>query len=381
MRTVPYKSVLDRLAGYLGEADGIGSEDAILLNNKVNLFVRLGWEFYWWPELTVIERRTFRPGWNAGTDYPAPTATQPTEVFFPTPGAGQFPTDVGNYYQALQENTGQPCANLVNGAWVTKGAYWALSCSSYSADLWQANASYGVCGDGSGLPSMIQLPADGRYYQCITANNDAVFDPTKWGVLTPFTRSIDYEQVDGNDVALTPLGEVRFIWTRDPEYDRYAQKCPFRLRSDFVQVLGTANVVWVEFRLRPTVYTNTVYDITASYGMGVQLYDPVTGDNWTSNQAISPGQSPSVASDNWDLVPFPYIFAEYVAQSSYAQLVNREEMAGAQGGQPESFSVMNTAGYPLLQMELDKIERQQGQVRQLNVRSGRGTMGGWWYRH
>lgn len=374
MRTTSYKSVLARLAGYLGEADGISAEDSILLNNKINLFVRLGWEFYWWPELTVIERRTFRPAWLATTEYPAPTATQPSEVFFPTPGDGQFPTDVGSYYQALQDNTNEPCATLTGSDWVTNDEFWALSCSSYSADLWQDATAYNV-GD------QVQNPADGRYYQCFSAHTSSgSIDLTQFGILTPFVRSIDYEQVDGNGNALTPLGEVRFIWTRDPEYDRYAQKSMFRLRSDFVQVLFTASVVWVEFRLRPSVYTNTVFDPTVSYTSGQQIYDPATGENWTANTTTNPGDSPTLAPTKWDKVPFPYIFAEYVAQSAYAQLVNREEMAGAQGGQPESFSVMNTAGAPLLQMELDKIERQQGQVRQLNVRSGRGTMGGWWYR-
>lgn len=242
-----------------------------------------------------------------------------------------------------------------------------MSCPSYSADLWASGKVFAVA-------DQTLNPNDGRYYQCIGAHTaGATFDATKFGILTPFVRSIDYEQA-----GKTPLGEVRFIWDRNPETNRYAQKMMFRLRPDFVQVQGTANVVWVEFRRRPNVYTTVLWSASATYTAGATIYDPATGDCWTANTTTTAGENPTSAPAKWDKVEFPYLFAEYTALSAYASLVNREEQAEANG--PENFSLQLAAGYPLLQLELDKIERQQGQVRQLNVRTGRGSMGGWWYR-
>jgi len=62
-----------------------------------------------------------------------------------------------------------------------------------------------------------------------------------------------------------------------------------------------------------------------------------------------------------------------VAQSAYAMLTDREQET------PENFAVENGAGWPLLAAELDRIERQQGQTRQLKVVSGRHRGGGWFY--
>ena len=369
MRRAPYKDVLDRLASYLGEADGLSTEDAVLIAPKVNLFVRLAWEYYWWPDLLAIEKRTFRPAYNLATDYAGPAVDAPVEVFFPMVGSGSFPDNTGDYYQALQPSTGQVPATLTNGAYVENSAYWAACAPSYSAEPWATGKVFAV-GDQT------QNPEDGNYYQCIAAHTaDVSFDASQFGLLTPFVRSIAYEQPGE-----TALGELRFIWDRDPEVNRFATRQKFRLRPDFVQVLGTVNVVWLEFRPRPNVYTNTVWDAGASYAANRQVYDPATGDNWLSNQATAAGESPTSAPTKWDRVPFPYAFVEYVAQSVYAALVNREENASSQGGQPESFSVQQTAGYPLLVLELDKIERQQGQTRQLNVQTGRASQGGWWYR-
>jgi hypothetical protein len=447
MRSAPYKQVLDRIASYLGEADGLSADDAVLIAPKLNLFVRLAWEFYWWPDLMVIEQRTFRPSWSATTTYAAGT-----EVYNPADG---------NYYQSLR------AANLNNAPTlngVENSAWWAASAIEYSADDFDSTTDYAV-------GAQARNPADGRYYQMFarqaaiqvagggaaaangnyvesgtvagrpgyylgdysityagvlglgwviadashnilygsasdvatpdlatgwfstdntgvpnTTNNPVptvtatdqvadISDANYWGLLTPFVRSIDYQQA-----GQTELGEVRFIWDKDPQVNRYAQKQRFRLRETFVQVLGTVNVVYVEYRLRPSTYVNTLIDETIPYTAGTQIYDPTTGENWTFNQDALAGYNPTNAPTLFTKVPFPYAFVEYVAQSVYAALTNREEMAASQGGQPESFGIQQTAGYPLLLVEIDKIERQQGQTRQLNVQTGKSSAGGWWYR-
>ena len=383
MRTAPFSDVLNRLASYLGEADGIASEDAVLIAAKVNAFTRMAWEYYWWPDVMNIELRTFRVPWSGTTAYAGPAAGNPVEVFFPTVQVGEYAYEQGSYYQALQASTGQVPATLVGGGYVENGAYWAVSCNSYSADVWQPGTSYGVNNDGSGLAYQVQNPGDGQYYQCIHAHTSGgTFDATKWGLLTPFVRSLalDPGATSNQGPTATPIGEVRFIWDRDPTVLRYAQRIKFRVRNGLLQVLGNVNVVWVEFRQRPALYVTTPYQSATGYAAGIQFYDPATGNNWVTVSATNAGDTPTSAPSKFSLVPWPYVFTEYVSQSVYASLVNREEAAASQGGQPENFGIQQTAGFPLLLQELDKLERQQGQTRQLNVVSGKDAMGGWWYR-
>jgi len=382
MRTAPFSDVLNRLASYLGEADGISGEDATLMTPKINLFTRLAWEYYWWPDVMEIELRTFRVPWGSGTAYAGPSFGQPVEVFFPTVQVGQYAWEQGEYYQALQPSTGQTPATLAGGQYVENGRFWARSCHSYAADLWAAGTSYGVNNDGSGLAYQAQNPGDGQYYQCIQAHTaGATFDGTKWGILTPFVRSLDLDPgtTSNQGAAAAPIGEVRFIWDRDPTVQRFAQRIKFRLRNGFLQVLGNLNVVWVEFRTRPTSYVTTPWQGAVGYASGIQFYDAATGNNWVTVTATNAGDTPTSAPAKFALVPWPYIFTEYAAQSVYASLVNREEAAASQGGQPENFGIQQSAGFPLLLAELDKVERQQGQTRQLNVVSGRDARGGWYY--
>lgn len=362
MRCETYKSVMDRIASYLGEADGLSVEDAALAQSKINLFVRLGGGFYWWPDVMRLERRTFRPTWDAAAAYNAGTATASMEVFFPTVGRGPFPEDNGLYAQAVADSTGEPPYTKQGDDYVINGAYWAPCAASYSGDAW-SERDFAV-GD------IMVNPDDGRFYWCTVAHTGSgSADLTKFGILTPFVRSVAYEQ-EGQ----TAIGDVRFIWDRDPEsLPRAARPQKFRLRADYVQVLDLANVVWVEFRIRLPVFAGAKRTDTAAYAAGVTVYDTATGDFWTSLEAINAGESPTSDPAKWTRVEFPYVLAEYVAQSAYAMLVDREQE------EPENFAVEDSAGFPLLLAELDKLERQQGQVRQLNVAQGRNRQGGWFY--
>lgn len=345
MRTVTYKSVLDRIAGYMGEAGGLHTEDVAIASAKINLFVRLGWQMYWWPDtMAEITARTFR------AVYDGTAVVAGDERFFPADG---------QYYQALQASTGQAPALLVNGGYVANAPYWAASAGSYAGEDWVTGGVYVATASG---PSIVRNPEDGLFYQCIVGHTaGGVFDPTKFAVLTPFVRSLEYAQAGE-----TALGLVRFVWDRNPEVNRFARPQKFRTRPDFIQVLGCANVIFPEFQLRVPVFTSVLRDDTTSYGANVTLYDTETGDCWTTKEAVSAGESPTSAPSSWDRVAFPEVLAEYVAQSAYAMMTDREQET------PENFSIQNAAGYPLLVAEMDNLERKQGQTRQLNVQTGVG---------
>jgi len=350
-RRVTYLSVLNRIASYLGEADGLSADDKTLCEAKINLCFRLGYEHFFHPDITVIEERTFRAAYDATENVSAPTTTSATERYF-------APTD--SYYQALVAQTpaSQAPAVLADGEYSENSAYWAACAASYSgAD--HADATAYAVGD------IVRNPSNRRYYQCHTAHTSAsaTLDATKFGILTPFVRSLEFAQ----SWETTEIGECKAIWDADPRYSTSARRLAggrgpdFWVRQDYLQVLGTAAVIYPEFRPPCPVFSGSTRSDTATYSADEQLYDSATGDYWIASQSISAGQSPTTHPAKWDRVVFPYYLAEYVAQSAYVLLTNKEQE------QPENFTVQMTAGYPLLLVELDKIERQQGQSRQLNV--------------
>ena len=338
MLTVTYDSVLDRIAGYMGQADGLDVETEQLARVKVNLFVRLAWLAFFWPEITPTERRRFRPNYASGTAYAAGA-----EVYFP-------PAD--KYYQALRATTGNAPATGTD--YEENSAYWAECQANYGADLWVDGTAY-VVGDQVLHPETLEP------YQCHTAHTaSGTFDDTQFGALTGFVRSLDYAQAGE-----TAIGTVRYLWDRDPTTDPCARRITYRLTPGHIRVNGTVNTIWAEFRRRVPVFSGATRSDTATYAAGVTVYDAATGDFWTSNTSIAAAESPTSEPTKWDRVEFPAVFAEYVAQSVYAALVNKEQE------QPENFGVQQSAGWPLLFQEMKVIEQQQGQTRQLNVVMGR----------
>jgi hypothetical protein len=348
-RRVTYLSVLNRIASYLGMADGLSTEDKALVESKINLFFRLGYEHFFHPAIVAIEERTFRPHYDAAENVAAPTATAAVERYF-------APTD--RYYQTLvaQSPAAQAPATGSAGSYVENSAYWAACQASYSGNDHATATVYSV-----GM--IVRNPTNRRYYQCHTAHTSvsATLDATKFGILTPFVRSLDFAQA-----GQTEIGECQYIWDADPRFGvarrlNGGRGPDFWVRQDYLQVLGTANVVWPEFRPPCPTFSGATRSDTATYASGDQVYDAATGDYWIAQAAVSAAQSPTTHPEKWARVEFPWYLAEYVAQSAYAQLTNKEQE------QPENFTVQFTAGYPLLLAELDSLQRQQGQSRQLNV--------------
>ena len=288
MRTVTYQSVLDRISGYLGEDGGMSAEDAGLACRLVNLFYKLGLEYYFWPELMNVERRQFRPSWAVGTAYAAGT-----EVYYPPAQA---------YYQALTASTGQAPASGTDA--VENSAYWALSQPCYSGQDWATGTAY-IAGN------IVRNPADQQFYQCFSPHTaGASLDMTQFGLLTDFIRSIDYEQdflTPPNTGTATPLGEVKAIYCANPETTASPRPVDKQLRRDYVQVFGSAPVVWVEFRDRPNVFTNLAW-AAGSFAPGAVRYYSVTGECYSCLAAAT--TEPPTDATKWGKLDFPYFLAE-----------------------------------------------------------------------
>ncbi|MFY8268838.1 MAG: hypothetical protein ACOVLK_05505, partial [Terrimicrobiaceae bacterium] len=71
MRTVTFQSVLDGAAARIGldPTQTIQPSTASALTEYINTRTRFAWEAYKWPELSAIEKRQFRPTYEAAVAY------------------------------------------------------------------------------------------------------------------------------------------------------------------------------------------------------------------------------------------------------------------------------------------------------------------------
>ncbi len=323
MRTVTFKSVLEAVARRAGlDPATWSSGDQANVLEFINAWIKKGWEWEFWPELTPLEQRAYRDAYNSATNYPAPTATVPQEVWFP---AAQ------RYYQALQATAGNDPAVLTGGLWVANAPWWADSVMGYSYGVpfgevvpspyygadWQPNTAY-----VAGPAAVVRNPGDNRFYQCITSYAGSVnFDYTKFGILTTFERYVALDQL-----GQTPIGEVHGVFRSNPRTSpRFPGPLTFVIDNRGILPAPTAGVqVWIEFRLRPSVFTLTAYDNAVAYAIGDEVYQAATGECYLSLTTANTGNAPETHPTNWQKVDFPYILAEFVKWAVYADLLRAD---------------------------------------------------------
>lgn len=345
MRRVTYKSVQDGVAGLLGwEPENLSREDQVLVNARINTRARYAWDAFPWPEWTTSEKRLFRPVYASGSTYAAGA-----EVFF-------YATR--SYYVALRAvSAGHAPATLSGGVWSTNLAYWAESKGSYTADDYDSTRTY-VRGE------QVYDPGTDAFYQLFaaTATATAPTDAASWGVLVELERTIDYAQVLAGETAATVLGRVAAVWDQNPRTKPdTACKVAHRLQDNGLRVLGTVNIVWVEFSLRAPSWTGTVWSATASYTTGQQMYF-TDGDYYQALTAVAAGESPATNAAKWLRLDFPDVISRYVIEGASADVRAKAE------GEPEGFPNETEECFAILQAEFDTIERGQGQTTQLEVK-------------
>lgn len=340
LRAIPYSHVLDDAAElWSGESDA-NSNDARILNRHIRKRATEFWEMFYWPEWTPIEQRQFRPTWNSTSTYNPGNA-----VYWPWTRA---------YYQCLAPATNQPPVIQVSGSWTVNYAYWCLAQGDFSGlSMYDPAQSYTL---GSQITwGDTQLP-----YQALQAA-PAGTNPGNtayWGLLVPFLRNIDYAQAWEDNV----ITEVRKIYDLHPWIRPEACQVPFIKTNQGLICRGSAPIVWVEFRLQAPRWAGPIYNNALSYAAGNQAYfnNGSSSDFYQANTQTAPGQSPISAPSVWTLVGFPYVFRECAAQAAYADMLRIDGQQDKAG--PELAEAMR-----LLRLEFDKLERQQGQTRPLQM--------------
>lgn len=339
MRRVSFKSVRAKAALlFLGNATPDAQAAAALDVHIARRAVEC-WESFFWPEWTVTEARTFRQPWDAVTTWAAKA-----EVY-------HRPSK--SYAIALQANTNHEPYTLSGSTYVLNTTYWAALESDYTGDDYLSTRTY-VRGE------IAFYPATDKWY-CLyaaTSTGNAPTDATKWGELTRFIRNLDLTQ----SWASNAIGEIEGIYCDDPRVSLRPDRIDYELTSTGAICDTTQGIVYVKFRLRAPDWSGATYTSGgATVAGGTQVYDDTTGDFYlalaTTNAAVTD-------TNNFTRLDFPYVFRDAVAQLAYADALRgngMNEKAGPEIGE----------GFRLLRRELDKIERQQGQHKQLNVRTRR----------
>lgn len=297
MRTVPFQNVLHGAARLLGldVARDLSSARAASITEYINAATRPAWQFDWWPEMMECEERHWRNAYVDGE--------------FLAAGDERHHTGSGAYYIALREQIAATQAPASHGAgvWTENSAWWAACKTSYSA-------APQVVGETLAVGDQRLDIETGKFYQAHTAHvaASASVDLTKCGEIIPFARYISLEQ-EGR----TPIGAVKGIHQRDPRvFPGRSGQMNHRLnhRGALVNVAGIPARVWVEFRLRPPVFTSSPWVSGTAYDLGALVY--YQGGVFKS--AIGNNDQPVDGVVNWIEVGFPEILAETVKLAAAA---------------------------------------------------------------
>lgn len=195
------------------------------------------------------------------------------------------------------------------------------------------------------------------------ANYGVPTNTANWGRLTPFNRYIPFEQT-----GQPAIGEVLAAWDRDPRLTTKVTPLPVTISAEgfqFAQLKHAVAQVWLLFRIRRPELTGDAWDATAVYTSGCQVYfaDAAGAGNFYDCLATTvAGESPATAPAKWQGVPLPYTFRQYLIQGGYADWLTSD-------GQTDKAGVIEATCAGLLELEADKLQRQQGQVNRMNFRS------------
>lgn len=329
MRKLTFQNVLYGVAHLAGlDRDNLSTSEFARIRDLTDARLALAWESGEWPDTLLVEERTFRALWDSTTTY-----AKDAEVYY-------APED--KYYQSMAaSNTGNT---------PTTKTWWAESSETPSGNAWVSGTAY-VAGD------TIKFDTDGKYYWCYLAHTSSSSitpaSSTYWTQLVPFDRYIAYEQTGETKIGgfLSTQKKNPLNFTANKEYS-------FELSSLGAHLTASVTKVWVKGRKYRPVLSGDNFSSTSTYAVGDQVYH--SGQLYDASAATSAGESPTSTASKWDLVEIPYIFQNYLIRGVYAdhlRAMGNNELASAADMDAEA----------VITLEADKLLRQQGQVKRLQV--------------
>lgn len=173
-------------------------------------------------------------------------------------------------------------------------------------------------------------------------------------------------------------GEVFALWFKDPNSTTRATNIDFSLvntpTEERLVIRGTfTEDLYIEYRIEPITINGDKWNATTTYSVGSQVYFD-SGSNSGSYHTVSgkpqrgnfytcistnTNTNPSESSANWSIVNIPYIFSNYIPRSVFSDYLRSE-------GQFDSARIAEAEAQAFLDLEIDKVVRQQGQTQKYN---------------
>jgi len=331
-----------------GQSQLPGRADYPVLRGHLDLSLGDAWRSEWWSDLMQLEERYFRANWSSASTY-----SKADEVYDPFSQ---------KYFQSLRNtNTNNAPTLLSGGAYVENSAYWAESMASYSASPWVSGTAYAV-GD------KVFYAVTNRYYQCHTTHTasgtlvpDATGGNEKWGLLTPFLRSISFD-ASGQ----TAIGDVFDVKDSDPRVNPRWRSIPWSVAQNTLYVAEASPRCWVQFRSRRPRLKGAALDITAAYAAGDMVYwdnsGAIDGNFYTCLATTTAGQTPTSNASLWSVVQIPELFEGYLIWAAYSKM-----LTGDNQDDRRADALATAEGF--LALEADNTYRQQGQAASLPLRT------------
>jgi len=304
MKTVTYASVLQKAVELTGRVYPPTNEEATVFRGFISTALRKIWEKFPWPETVAVEKFYF-------ATYPE----NDVDVEYPADTALYNPYD-GEFYKTIKAiSYGQIPITDASGAVVEAG--WYVKCTDIdSAANYDNTLSYEP-------GTVVYFQENGRYYAVGSSPTTAGYGPTSilseyWGEVTKFTRDVDKLEDELGAARTNEIGEICRITVEDPRTTTNLTPVNFYLIGDTIRIIDPLTYVWIEYRTVPPSLTS----------------DPAT---------------------------IPYRFCEFVAQhaASLMLLVDGKADLGA---------VWAGLAETTLMEECDKVNSQEGQTKQINVR-------------
>jgi len=302
-KTVSYSYVLQKACELTGRTYPPTTEEASFFRTFIGSALRQAWEAFDWPDQTIVQQEFFAPTYSASTAYAVGDV-----VYFLVEE---------KYYQCVNASGSTGNSPTTGGPQGTLNAtYWAEAKPNYSntdGGDWSANSSYAI-GD------IVLYPVTQQYYQCVATPSIGTV-PTNtsfWGLLNPFFRYVSKTTNPDGTTRTNELGEIFAVYMKDPRaVSMQSRNVPYAFDSDGMIVLDQVPYVWIEVRLLPPVYTA----------------DPST---------------------------IPYRFSEICAYRAAGQMLRVD-------GKVDLGNEFLQLGESALSDEVDKVARQEMQVRQIIV--------------
>jgi hypothetical protein len=175
-------------------------------------------------------------------------------------------------------------------------------------------------------------------------------------------------------------GEILAVYNKNPQVTTQALSVGYELYDDgtnkrvvFGQKLLDSG--FYRYRVKFTPFNGDLYSATTVYYPGVQVYFdtgstsgtyvPITGRPHSANfytclSVTNAGENPTSHPAKWAKVEIPYAFGPYMAWGAAADWMVSE-------GNVEGAAVLEQKANGILDLELDKVLRQQGQFERINM--------------